>query len=102
MGNEKYLFRSNGQYLGFISSDNIYSRDGIFLGWMEGNIAWDFQGKFRGILFPRNNFNYIIRDRLTIPPVSRTPKTAPNLSTLPQPQANISPTTLPVGFEDSF
>jgi len=33
-----YIFKSNGIYLGFLHMGNVFSRDGVYLGWVEGNL----------------------------------------------------------------
>lgn len=95
-----YIFKSNGQYLGFIYNGYLFSRDGIYLGWTEGKFVWDSAGQFRGIL--TNDNRYILKNLYTIPPISRTPRPLPAIPPLPAPQANIAPILLPIGAVDAF
>lgn len=96
--NIKNIFRSDGRYLGFIKDDFLYSRDGIYLGWIEGQIAWDKNGNFRGVLIDK----YILLDKYTIPPTTRTPKISPNVMAPTNPPANIPPVNPPTGLIDGF
>ena len=57
----EYIFRSNGNYLGFISSGNLFSRDGEYLGWIEGDLVWDSNGHFRGKIVLINDKKYILK-----------------------------------------
>jgi len=101
-----FIFKSNGNYLGFIRNDLVYSRDGIYLGWVEqmekDQIVWDSEGKFRGLLLKRNGYCYILTRKFEMPPVSRTPKKTPSIQTPPDPPRNIPPISLPVDLEDAF
>jgi len=97
-----FLFKANGNYFGFISDGNIFSRDGEYLGWVENNIAWDKNGTFRGQLIKINENHYLLRNKLAISPIPRIPKVSPVAPVPPIPQINIIPVTLPIGFVDSF
>jgi len=77
----------------------LFSRDGEYLGWLEGKHVWDAAGRFRGQLW---NDKYIISNRFGVNPVPRLPKPAPARPPLPNPQANIAPAVLPTGWIDSF
>src|SRR5260221_14280313 len=95
-----YIFWSNGKYLGFVDDGNIFSRDGVFLGWIESNIhAWDSTGRYRG---RRWNARYIIVNTFVLAPVPRPPKSTPTPPPLPAPPANIPAIGLPPGWKDSF
>jgi hypothetical protein len=98
----QYIFKSNGNYLGFISNGNIFSNNGVYLGWLEGNYAWDVTGRFLGILTDISNHKYIILNQLLINPIPRIPHSAPASPAIPAPHANIMPIILPVGHIDSF
>ncbi len=100
----RYIFKSNGNYLGFLQDDNIFSRDGIYLGWLDGDgtYAWDSSGKFRGYLIDVSGNNFIILNQLQIPPIPRMPRPAPLTPILPPPPVNVSPIPLPVGYIDGF
>ena|SRR3989344_8621478 len=97
----KYIFWSNGNYLGFIDdSGNLFSRDGLYLGWVEGSLIWGGDdGQFRGQTW---GDKYILRNKYSITPIAKIPRTTPVTPVLPTPPANIAPTILPVGFVDAF
>lgn len=97
-----YIYKSNGFYLGFIKNGYLYSRDGIYLGWLEGNIVWDAKGQFRGTIADLNNHKYILTNRFTLSPASRTPKEIPSPTVPLTPQPNIAPISLSVEFTDGF
>lgn len=99
----KFIFKSNGNYLGFIQNGFLFSRDGIYLGWVEGTIIWDFQGRFRGQLIELNGNLYALLNKFVIPPLPKTPKAVPRNLTSPIPQtSNIISITIPVGWVDAF
>ncbi|MEK7613802.1 MAG: 4-fold beta flower protein [Patescibacteria group bacterium] len=94
------IFRSNGIYIGFISSDGIlFSRDGEYLGWVEDDFVWDSKGKFRGQLW---NNRYIILNKFAVSPIPRTPRLAPLNPIIPPPPVNIPAVALPTGWSDAF
>ena len=97
-----YIYLSNGFYLGFISNGFLYSRDGICIGWLEGNYVWDMEGKYRGGVIEIAGNKYILRRRFGLPPISRPPKgyIAP-VTPLPPP-SNIKPIDLAVDIIDAF
>lgn len=102
MENIIYIFKSNGFYFGFIKNDFLFSRNGIYLGWIERNFVWDRNGRFRGVIRDINGEKYILINRFTILPVSRTPKTAPPTEIPPPPKNNILPITLSPELIDAF
>lgn len=95
-----FIFRSTGQYLGFIVNGYLFSRDGEYLGWVEGNFVWDKSGQYRGSF--TNDGKYIVRNIYTVLPVPRAPRPYPITPSLPAPQANIAPIVLPIGLVDAF
>lgn len=95
----RYIFKSNGNYFGFIVNGNLFSRDGDYLGWVEGNTLWGKSGDYRGEIFQDY---YIIRNTFKVAPVPRAPKANPATPAIPAPPANRPPITLPVGSEDAF
>jgi|TARA_Y100000310_G_scaffold30045_1_gene28577 hypothetical protein len=97
-----YIFRSNGNYLGFISNGNLFSRDGEYLGWIENDIVWDSRGNFRGKVTEINNKKYILRNTFVIPPIPKAPKAPPVPPVPPVPPANLTPINPPIGSKDSF
>jgi hypothetical protein len=36
-----YIYKSNGNYFGFIRNGYLYSRDGVCLAWVEDDYVWD-------------------------------------------------------------
>ena len=99
----KFIFKSaNGFYSGFIVDSYLFSRDGIYLGWVEGNFVWNSNGTFRGVITNIGQHYYIVFNRFTMLPSSRTPKPAPAPVSLPQPPAHVSPINLPVEYSDTF
>lgn len=94
------IFKSNGQYLGFISNGYFFSRDGAYLGWIEGKFVWDKDGKFRGVL--TEDGRYILKNIYTVSPVPRVPRPMPATPPLPPPPPNIGPIVLHIGYVDAF
>jgi hypothetical protein len=94
-----FIYKSTGTYMGFISNGSIFSRDGAYLGWIEGAYAWDAAGRFRGQIW---NEKYIIINRFVVQPVPKQPRAAVASPALPNPPPNIPPTALPTGWLDSF
>ncbi len=98
----EYIFRSNGTYFGFISNGNLFSRDGEYVGWIEGKFVWDSAGNFRGEITELNNTKYILRNIYLIPPIPKIPKVQSAAPIPPLPPTNVVPTTIPMGFKDAF
>lgn len=96
----KFVFKSTGVYVGFIVNGSLYSRDGEYLGWIEGKHVWDAAGRYRGQLW--HDDRYIIFNRFGVTPVPRAPKPSPAPQALPNPPANIPAIALPTGWQDSF
>ena len=97
-----YIYKSIGQYFGFIIGDNLFSRDGVYSGWLEESYIWDSRGQFRGELKAINNNHYILKNMFAVPPIPKIPKPAPPTPILPAPKANIPPITPPIGYKDGF
>lgn len=97
--NLRYLFKISGTYFGFIHEANIFSRDGVYLGWIEGKYVWDSLGNFRGELYDEK---FILRNQLVIPASSRPPKPYPVVPPLPNPPPNITPYSPPIGYTEAF
>ena len=98
----EYIFRSNGNYLGFISNGYLFSRDGEYLGWVEDKFVWYSNGQFSGEVTEINNKKYILRNIFLIPPISKVPRVQPVSPILPLPPANAIPINLLIGFKDAF
>lgn len=101
---ETIIYRSTGQYLGFIRNGRLFSRDGAFLGSTSGNFVWDAKGQYRGTITVFNESNYIVKNMFAIPPYNQPKVEGGNLqlNELPNPHANINPIVLPVGYIDGF
>lgn len=98
-----FIYKSTGQYLGFVQNNSLYSRDGEYLGRVEGNYVWDASGKFRGVMATINGHRYIWLNIFAFPPVARPPM-PPQPTVVPLTPTNtlIAPITLPVGYVDGF
>ena len=75
----EFIYKTTGNYFGFIKEGLLYSRDGEYLGWVEdGKFVWDAKGNFRGFVFTpeKREEKFIIRDRFSLSPTTRTPKPA--------------------------
>jgi hypothetical protein len=99
-----FLFRSNGQYLGFITGDNIFDRDGRFIGWKSVETVWGANGQYRGQLSrigSTQNF-YVVKYIFAVAPIPQIPRVVDINKSLPVPPANILPVHLQAGFVDGF
>lgn len=96
------IHTTQGNYLGFISGNNLFSRDGEYLGWLEGDIVWDKKGNYRGKVHTLNGNNYILRSTFSINPIPRIPRIPPIPTIPPIPPLNILPIIVPLGYEDAF
>ena len=101
-GNIVFIYRSNGNYLGFISGSNFFSRDGIYWGWIEGNLVWNHTGRYAGEVKEINGHSYIMKNMYILPPIPKPPKKLPDIPTIPDPPRNIRAINLPIGYQDSF
>lgn len=98
-----YVHRTTGTYLGFINDDRLFSRDGVYLAWLEGNIVWDgATGEFKGKLYEIDGHHYILRNKFTVNPIPKVPKIPPLIPAVPPPVANIPSISIKIGYEDSF
>lgn len=97
------IYKSSGQYIGFIVQDNIFRWDGMYLGWIDNQkYIWDRNGNFRGKLSLQNGNYYALRNTFQVPPVSRAPRAVPTSPVPPTPSSAVQPVQLPMGVEDSF
>ena len=95
----QYIFRSTGIYIGFVANGTLFTRDGEYLGWVEGPYAWDASGRFRGQFW---GDGYLIVNRFAVPPVPKLPRVPPSRPMLPNPPPNRLPVALPTGWQDAF
>lgn len=98
----KYIFRSTGQYLGFIMNNYLFTRDGAYLGWIDNRLAWGADGQYRGAILEVENRAYVVRNKFTASPLPKSPRAAPATPAIPAPVANTTPIVLPLGYEDAF
>jgi hypothetical protein len=98
-----YIFKSSGQYFGFIHGDYIFDRDGKYIGWRNGINVWAPNGQYKGQLkeFAPGKFHFIYYI-FGVPPVQLIPRNMPITPTLPDPPSNESPIQLPVGYIDAL
>src|SRR5713226_8588006 len=100
---QDHIYRSSGQYLGFMDSGKIFSWDGKFLGWVEGAYVWDVSGQFKGEIKKINGHYYILKNMYALPPLPKVPKLNPlPVSSIPAPQSTIAPITLDIGWIDGL
>jgi len=99
---QNYIHTIQGNYLGFISGNNLFSRDGEYLGWLEGQIVWDKKGNYRGNLQNLSGHYYILRPTFSINPIPRVPHVYPVSPIAPTPAPNVLPIMVPLGYEDGF
>jgi hypothetical protein len=98
-----YIFKSSGQYSGFIDNGNIFSWNGQYLGWIESGYVWDVSGQFRGEAKEVSGHFYIFKNIYALPPLPKMPKLNPlPVISIPAPQSNIPPITLEIGWVDGF
>lgn len=99
----QYIFRSTGQYLGFILNNSLFDRDSVYLGWIENKRnVWDKNGAYRGMLNDISGRTYVLKNQFMINPIPRIPKIPPIPPIPPIPQQNIMPIILPIGVQDGF
>ncbi|HET8669497.1 MAG TPA: hypothetical protein VFM05_02390 [Candidatus Saccharimonadales bacterium] len=99
----QYIHLANGNYLGFIHNSNLFSRDGIYLGWVDHDgTVWDKNGHYRGKVTELNGGHYIFRHRFAVAPIPRVPKVRPATPAVPAPAANKAPIIIPLPYEDAF
>ena len=98
-----YIYKSSGQYLGFMDGGNIFSWDGKFLGWVEGGYVWDVSGQFKGQIKQIDGHYYVLKNMYALPPLPKMPKINPlPVISIPAPQPIIAPITLDIGWTDGL
>jgi len=97
-----FIFKTNGNYIGFIDSEFIFSRDGKYLGWIDNKLVWDREGEFRGALMILGEKSYVLRSQLTMSALSKTPKIPSYTPEMPPPPPNATPISPGVEFIDAF
>jgi hypothetical protein len=95
----KPIYKMSGAYLGFTSNGFLFSRDGDYLGWIDGQYVWDAAGRFRGQLWEGK---YIIFNPFRVQPLPKQPRAKPVVPALPNPPPNIPPVAPPTGWVAGF
>lgn len=99
---EKFIYKSSGQYFGFLERDNVFSWDGKYLGWVDEDFVWDNLGQFRGELKKIKGKLYILKNMYALPPLPKTRKHPIPSVEVPTPQAQIDPISIDIGWTDGF
>ncbi len=97
------IYKSSGQYIGFVNENNVFRWDGEHLGWIDNqSFIWDISGNFRGQLIQRDGYAYAIRSSFLINPVSKPPRSKAIPLSIPTPSAPAPVFPISVGIEDAF
>lgn len=99
---DTFIYKTAGQYLGFMRSGYVYSRDGEYLGWLEGVHVWDSQGNYRGQVLEVGGNTYILRYQFSVPALPKIPKITPLTPSIPAPPPNVAAIVPPLGHRDAF
>src|SRR5258706_5998784 len=92
------IFQCSGRYSGFLSSGDLSSARGKYLGWTEQDgSVWGANGQLVGHL---TDENYILRSYSTIPPIPRLPRIPPIPPIPPIPQINRIGRIPRIGWQD--
>ncbi len=102
-----FIYRMNGQCIGFMRNEILYSADGKYLGWGENNSFWNNHGQFCGQLYMVNaetNTAYILKNQFSIPATTQAPRYYENLSgsSIPAMPAPIQPVLFNPSYKDGF
>ena len=98
-----FIYRINGQYLGFVRDGILYDSLGTYLGFQVDDNFWNSHGQFCGQLYTTNGYSYILKYQFNIPPNPQAPKYNPNfIGELPTSLPPINPILVNVGFKDGF
>jgi hypothetical protein len=68
------IFRSTGEYFGFLQNGALFAADGTYLGWIDEGIVWHKDGTFCGQVVEQN---YILKKPRRLEPLARIPRTPP-------------------------
>jgi hypothetical protein len=103
MNNPIFIFQTNGTYTGYVDNGYLYTRDGLFLGWVENdNNVYDRKGNYRGRLSLLGANYYILKNRFNLNPLPKPPTTSPPAHQPVPAQNSIPPVTPSLGLEDAF
>ena len=104
MNSPIFIFKLIGNYIGFIDNNkDIFSRDGIYLGWLEDNNVWGINGEYRGKLMKIGDSYYILRNLYVLPPTPKSPQVTPTVAPIPSPPPNVAGIVPPApGMRDAF
>lgn len=96
----KYLFRMNGEYVGFLSDGWFFAANGCYLGWCEGgDQLWRSDGNWLGCI--REQY-YVLRRRGAPQPVPQPPRVPPVPPSPPLSPGNLLPRAVPPGWLDAL
>jgi hypothetical protein len=103
-GDYKFVFKSTGQYIGFVYNNNLFTRDGIFSGWIDMNtsVVWNQFGHYKGKMTKIGDAFYILKNLFEIPPIPQSPKPPLTPPPLPLQQENIFPIELQPFIVDGY
>lgn len=99
-----FIYKSNGQPLGFIRNGNLYSTYGQYLGWQDVKHIWNAAGYYAGTLTNTNGNSYILKYIFGAAPIPQTPRSVANLppQDLPALPPTISAIQLHPSYKDGF
>ena len=93
----------NGILLGYIIGNQIHSRDGEYIGYVEENdTCWNDRGHFRGKIKEIDGNYYIVREMFKLLPNGRGPRKSVFTPIIPTTQINILPIQQPMPFTEGF
>jgi hypothetical protein len=92
------IYRLNGKYFGFVSSDCLFSKKSEYLGFiLPDGTFWKADGNYAGELFEES---YIIRRSSIATPAKCAAPAAPARPAIPAAPANIAPRAPMSGVRD--
>ena len=95
-----YIFRWNGQQLGFIDNGSLFDAKSNYLGWVEGDgSVWAKNGKYIGEIVEGA---YILRRSFKLDPLPKLPRSPPLSPFPPIPPIRRIPRIPQVGWDDPF
>lgn len=103
MNDLRFIFHTDGTYIGYIDENYFFSRDGNYLGWLENDgSVYDKLGKYRGRLSLIGSNYYILKNRFILDPMPKPPINIPPRHSPIPPQGAVSAVRPEFGLEDSF
>jgi hypothetical protein len=95
----KPIYRWNGRYFGFILKGYLFDARSSYVGWVEGNNVWTRDGRYLGELVDEN---YVLRRSGMATPARRALKAAPATPATPARRANRGARAQRGGWEDAL